>query len=178
MDALIDQGQVTIDRAKRKEIYDKAQRLMVEHAMAVWTFSPDLIEIVQSYVQYEQHFTALYFNFRTVSLTSASVPGPRRAGARASVVTHVALRVIRTLSILPTLFGVTLAVFLMIRLIPGTIVDQMIGTEGSLQRRNGRALRPSSVSTSRSTSSTAGGSPRWSGAIWEPVGGPEFRSRR
>ena len=37
---------------------------------------------------------------------------------------------IRTLSILPTLLGVTLAVFLLIRLIPGTIVDQMIGTEG------------------------------------------------
>ena len=39
--------------------------------------------------------------------------------------------VVRTLSILPTLFGVSVAVFLLIRLIPGTVVDQMIGTEGT-----------------------------------------------
>lgn len=48
---------------------------------------------------------------------------------------------IRTLSILPTLLGVTLAVFLLIRLIPGTIVDQMIGTEGSYSEETVRALR-------------------------------------
>jgi peptide/nickel transport system permease protein len=48
---------------------------------------------------------------------------------------------IRTLSILPTLLGVTLAVFLMIRLIPGTIVDQMIGTEGTYSEETVRALR-------------------------------------
>jgi peptide/nickel transport system permease protein len=47
----------------------------------------------------------------------------------------------RTLSILPTLLGVTLAVFLMIRLIPGTIVDQMIGTEGTYSEETVRALR-------------------------------------
>lgn len=33
---------------------------------------------------------------------------------------------IRTLSLVPTLLGVSVAVFLLIRLIPGTIVDQMI----------------------------------------------------
>ena len=48
---------------------------------------------------------------------------------------------IRTLSILPTLLGVTVAVFLLIRLIPGTIVDQMIGTEGSYSEQTVRALR-------------------------------------
>jgi peptide/nickel transport system permease protein len=48
---------------------------------------------------------------------------------------------IRTLSILPTLFGVTVAVFLLIRLIPGTIVDQMIGTEGTYSEQTVRALR-------------------------------------
>jgi len=68
VDALIDQGKVTLDRAKRKEIYDKVQRLMVEKAMMIWTFSPDLIDVVQSSVQYTQHFTGLYFGFRTVSL--------------------------------------------------------------------------------------------------------------
>ena len=48
---------------------------------------------------------------------------------------------LRTLSILPTLLGVTLAVFLLIRLIPGTIVDQMIGTEGGYSEETVRALR-------------------------------------
>jgi len=68
VDALLDQGRATIDRTKRKETYDKAQRLMVERALAIWTFSPDLIEVVQSSVQYEQHFTSLFYNFRTVAL--------------------------------------------------------------------------------------------------------------
>ena len=68
VDALLDQGRAAIDRTKRKETYDKAQRLMVERALAIWTFSPDLIEVVQSTVQYEQHFTSLYYNFRTVAL--------------------------------------------------------------------------------------------------------------
>ncbi|RPJ81020.1 MAG: ABC transporter permease [Acidobacteria bacterium] len=48
---------------------------------------------------------------------------------------------LRTLSLVPTLLGVTLAVFLLIRLIPGTIVDQMIGTEGSYSEETVRALR-------------------------------------
>ena len=48
---------------------------------------------------------------------------------------------VRTLSILPTLVGVSVAVFLMIRLIPGTIVDQMIGTEGTYSEQSMRALR-------------------------------------
>jgi peptide/nickel transport system permease protein len=49
--------------------------------------------------------------------------------------------VIRTLSLLPTLLGVTVAVFLLVRLIPGTIVDQMIGTEGSYSPETVKALR-------------------------------------
>ena len=48
---------------------------------------------------------------------------------------------VRALSILPTLFGVSVAVFLMIRLIPGTIVEQMIGTEGTYSEQSMRALR-------------------------------------
>jgi peptide/nickel transport system permease protein len=48
---------------------------------------------------------------------------------------------IRTLSILPTLFGVSVAVFLLVRLIPGTVVDQMIGTEGTYSAEATRALR-------------------------------------
>ncbi|MBI3456471.1 MAG: ABC transporter permease [Candidatus Rokubacteria bacterium] len=48
---------------------------------------------------------------------------------------------IRALSIAPTLAGVTVAVFLLIRLIPGTIVEQMIGTEGLYSEETMRALR-------------------------------------
>ena len=48
---------------------------------------------------------------------------------------------VRTLSILPTLVGVSMAVFLLIRLIPGTIVDQMIGMEGTYSEQSMRALR-------------------------------------
>ena len=48
---------------------------------------------------------------------------------------------VRSLSILPTLVGVIVAVFLMIRLIPGTIVEQMIGTEGTYSEQSMRALR-------------------------------------
>lgn len=48
---------------------------------------------------------------------------------------------IRTLSIVPTLVGVSIAVFLLIRLIPGTIVEQMIGTEGTYSEEGMRALR-------------------------------------
>src|ERR1051325_884118 len=48
---------------------------------------------------------------------------------------------VRTLSIVPALFGVSVAVFLLIRLIPGTVVDQMVGTEGSYSEESMRALR-------------------------------------
>jgi peptide/nickel transport system permease protein len=36
----------------------------------------------------------------------------------------------RVLTVLPVLFGVSLAVFLMIRLVPGDVVDVLLGTEG------------------------------------------------
>ena len=48
---------------------------------------------------------------------------------------------VRTLSIVPTLVGVSVAVFLMIRLIPGTVVEQLIGTEGTYSEETMRALR-------------------------------------
>ena len=49
--------------------------------------------------------------------------------------------IVRIVSILPTLFGVSIAVFLMVRLIPGTVVDQIIGTEGTYSAETARALR-------------------------------------
>ena len=47
----------------------------------------------------------------------------------------------RILSIVPALFGVSVAVFLLVRLIPGTVVDQMVGTEGAYSEESMRALK-------------------------------------
>jgi peptide/nickel transport system substrate-binding protein len=68
IDVLLDQGKLTVDVAKRKEIYDKVQRLMVERAIQIWTFAPDMIDIVQNSVHYDQHFTTNYYGFRTAWL--------------------------------------------------------------------------------------------------------------
>jgi peptide/nickel transport system substrate-binding protein len=68
IDVLLDQGKLTVDLAKRKEIYDKVQRLMVERATQIWTFGPDMIDISQNFVHYDQHFTTNYYGLRTVWL--------------------------------------------------------------------------------------------------------------
>lgn len=68
IDVLLDQGRVALDPKKRKEIYDQAQRLMIEKAVQIWTFAPDMIDVTQSAVQYQQHFTTAYYGFRTVRL--------------------------------------------------------------------------------------------------------------
>ena len=47
----------------------------------------------------------------------------------------------RVLSLIPTLVGVTILLFLMIRLIPGTVVDQLIGTEGRADEATKAAMR-------------------------------------
>ncbi len=47
----------------------------------------------------------------------------------------------RVLSLVPTLVGVTVLVFLMIRLIPGTVVDQMIGTEARASEETRASMR-------------------------------------
>ncbi len=47
----------------------------------------------------------------------------------------------RVLSLVPTLIGVTILVFLMIRLIPGTVVDQLIGPEGRVDESTKAAMR-------------------------------------
>ncbi len=47
----------------------------------------------------------------------------------------------RVLSLAPTLVGVTILIFLMIRLIPGTVVDQMIGAETRVDESTKAAMR-------------------------------------
>lgn len=46
----------------------------------------------------------------------------------------------RLLAILPTIFGVSIAVFLLLQLIPGTIIEQMLGMDGGNQQAT-EALR-------------------------------------
>jgi peptide/nickel transport system permease protein len=48
---------------------------------------------------------------------------------------------IRTLSVIPTLFGVAVLVFLLIRFIPGTVVDQILGAQFSRSEGQVEALR-------------------------------------
>ena len=68
IDALLDQGRTALDPKKRKEFYDQAQRLMVEKATQIWTFAPDMVDVSQASIPYQQHFTTHYYGFRTVRL--------------------------------------------------------------------------------------------------------------
>src|SRR3989441_606303 len=68
IDALLDQGKLTVDPAKRKEAYDRAQRLMVEKAIQIWTFAPDIIDVTQSSAHYDPHFTTNHYCFPSVWL--------------------------------------------------------------------------------------------------------------
>jgi peptide/nickel transport system permease protein len=47
----------------------------------------------------------------------------------------------RVLTLVPTLVGVTILIFLMIRMIPGTVVDQMIGAEARVDESTKAAMR-------------------------------------
>jgi peptide/nickel transport system permease protein len=47
----------------------------------------------------------------------------------------------RTLSLVPTLIGVTILVFLMVRMIPGDVVDQMLGAEARATEEMKAAMR-------------------------------------
>ena len=70
--------------------------------------------------------------------------GQRAGAARRPIVYHGGVRTYvlkRVLSLIPTLIGVTVLVFLMIRLIPGTVVDQMIGTEARASEETKAAMR-------------------------------------
>src|SRR3954468_24018516 len=47
----------------------------------------------------------------------------------------------RTVQVVPVMFGVSVAVFLMLRLIPGDVVDLILGTEGSASPERMAQLR-------------------------------------
>ena len=79
-----------------------------------------------------------------------------------------------------TLFGMSVLIFVMLRLVPGNIADILFDAAG---HRRSRRRRPrsstSSASTSRSSSSTASGSAAWRAAISAtPTSRRSRRSRR
>ena len=68
-DELLDVGRTTLDRAKRKEIYDRVQRLMAEDPITIPLYSPDLLYAMQKGVKgFEPHPTGFYYGLRFASL--------------------------------------------------------------------------------------------------------------
>jgi peptide/nickel transport system substrate-binding protein len=68
-DELLDVGRATLDRAKRKEIYDRVQRLMAEDPITIPLYSPDLLYALQKGVKgFQPHPTGFYYGLRFASL--------------------------------------------------------------------------------------------------------------
>lgn len=68
-DELLDMGRATLDRAKRKEIYDRVQRLMAEDPITIPLYSPDLLYAMQKGVKgFQPHPTGFYYGLRFAAL--------------------------------------------------------------------------------------------------------------
>jgi len=68
-DELLDAGRATLERAKRKQIYDQVQRLMAEDPITIPLYSPDLLYAMQKSVKgFEPHPTGFLYGLRWVSL--------------------------------------------------------------------------------------------------------------
>lgn len=68
-DELLDAGRTTLDRARRKEIYDRVQRLMAEDPITIPLYSPDLLYAMQKGVQgFQPHPTGFFYGLRFASL--------------------------------------------------------------------------------------------------------------
>ena len=57
----------TLSRKRLAGVHPDLVRV-VERAIQIWTFAPDMIDIVQNSVHYDQHFTTNYYGFRTAWL--------------------------------------------------------------------------------------------------------------
>jgi peptide/nickel transport system substrate-binding protein len=69
LDALLEEGRRTFDAKKRKELYDRAQVMILENVPHLWLFSADAIDFTQASVKgFRQHPTTLLYGFETVSL--------------------------------------------------------------------------------------------------------------
>jgi peptide/nickel transport system substrate-binding protein len=68
-DELLDVGRATLDRLKRKEIYDRVQRLMAEDPITIPLYSPDLLYAMQKSVKgFQPHPTGFYYGLRFATL--------------------------------------------------------------------------------------------------------------
>jgi peptide/nickel transport system substrate-binding protein len=70
-DELLDMGRTTLDRAKRKQIYDQVQRLLADDPITIPLYSPDLLYAMQKSVKgFQPHPTGFYYGLRFASLES------------------------------------------------------------------------------------------------------------
>lgn len=68
-DELLDLGRTTLDRARRKEIYDRVQRLLAEDPITIPLYSPDLLYATQKTVRgFTPHPTGFLYGLRFASL--------------------------------------------------------------------------------------------------------------
>jgi peptide/nickel transport system substrate-binding protein len=68
-DELLDAGRATLERARRKQIYDQVQRLMAEDPITIPLYSPDLLYAMQKSVKgFAPHPTGFLYGLRWVSL--------------------------------------------------------------------------------------------------------------
>ena len=72
LDALLEEGRRTLDQKKRKEIYDKAQLMILDNVPHLWLFSADTIDFTQASVKgFRQHPTTLLYGFEGVWMDKA-----------------------------------------------------------------------------------------------------------
>jgi peptide/nickel transport system substrate-binding protein len=68
-DELLDTGRTTLDRARRKDIYDRLQRMMAEDPITLPLYSPDLLYAMQKSVKgFQPHPTGFFYGLRFASL--------------------------------------------------------------------------------------------------------------
>ena len=69
LDGVLEEGRRTMDPKKRKEIYDRAQVLILENVPMLWLFSADGIDFTQASVKgFKQHPMTMLFGFEGASI--------------------------------------------------------------------------------------------------------------
>ena len=155
LDALLEEGRRTMDQKKRKEIYDKVQIMILENVPHLWLFSaehdrlhPGLREGLRSSTRRR---------CCTASRACGSTRPERAERARWAGTSWSAV-----LDGPDAGRADACSIFLMLRLVPGTVVEQMIGADADREPGDGgRSSSASSGSTSRGDVQYA----RWIGGL-------------
>ena len=64
-DELLETGRATLERARRKPIYDQLQRLLAEDPISIPLYSPDLLYAMQKSLRgFQPHPTGFYYGLR------------------------------------------------------------------------------------------------------------------